>query len=89
MAKWASDPARFYAESNDPSGISNIIAGKVESGYSSTVFTDDCNYHVDSSSNPCYPNRITGFRIASGNAGSSCWLVEFQCELYTHDCENY
>ena len=82
-------PARSYVESNDPSVFSNIIAGKVESAYSNSVFTDHCDYHVNSSSHPCNPNRITSFRGASDNAGSSCWLVEFQCELYTHECENY
>src|SRR5438128_1130823 len=82
-------PAHFCAERNDPSRISKISPRRVESDDSSSVFTDHCNYHVNSSSHTYNPNGITSFRIASDNAGSSCWLLEFRCELYTHDCENY
>src|SRR5712692_4996118 len=80
---------RFYVESNGPYRTSETNARKVESAGSSSVLADHCNYFVSPSSHTANPDRITSFRITSNNSSSSCWVLEFQRKLHTHDSENY
>jgi hypothetical protein len=90
--QWLNGPrvtARFYVESNDPSGISNISAGRVERPASSSILTNYRNYHINPSSHSYYPNRVARFRIASDDASPSCWFVEFECQLHAYDGENH
>src|SRR2546428_6046662 len=82
-------PARFCAESNDSSRIANIIGRRVESADNSSVFTAHRNYHLSPSSHTFDPSRSSRLRLDTDNNRPSCWSLEFQRQLYAHDCENY